>query len=78
VELVKGDVRETIPDYVRSTPGLRISLLNLDVDLYEPTLIALEHLYPRVVSGGVVIVDEYAMPGFPGESRVFWLKYAKP
>ncbi len=69
VELVKGDVRETIPDYVRSTPGLRISLLNLDVDLYEPTLIALEHLYPRVVSGGVVIVDEYAMPGFPGESE---------
>ena len=69
VELVQGDVRKTIPDYVKSTPGLRISLLNLDVDLYEPTLIALEHLYPKVVSGGVVVVDEYAMPGFPGESQ---------
>ena len=63
---MQGDVRETIPDKVNAGPPN--FLLNLDVDLYEPTLIALEHLYPKVISGGVVIVDEYAMPGFPGES----------
>ena len=68
MEIIKGDVLTTIPEYVASHPGLRISLLNLDVDLYEPTLVALEQLYPLVVPGGVVIVDEYAMPGFPGES----------
>jgi hypothetical protein len=71
VELVQGDVRQTIPAYVKNNPGLRISLLHLDLDLYEPTKVALVHLYPLVVAGGVVLVDEYAMDGFPGESAAF-------
>jgi hypothetical protein len=70
-ELIEGDVLETVPEYVRKNPGLRISLLHLDLDLYEPTRVALEHLYPRVVPGGVVLLDEYAMTGFPGESAAF-------
>ena len=71
VELVKGDIRESIPAYLEKNPGLRISLLHLDVDLYEPTKAALEHLYPLVVPGGVVLLDEYGMDGFPGESQAF-------
>lgn len=71
VELIQGDVANTIPEFVEKNPGLRISLLNLDLDLYEPTKIALEYLYPLVVSGGVVILDEYAMAGFPGESKAY-------
>jgi len=71
VELVKGDIRVTVPQYVKEHPGLRICLLHLDVDLYEPTLAALEHLYPLVVPGGIVVLDEYAMPGFPGETAAF-------
>lgn len=71
VELVKGDVSETVPAYVRANPGLRIALLHLDLDLYEPTKVALEQLYPLVVPGGIVLLDEYGMPGFPGESAAF-------
>jgi hypothetical protein len=71
IELVRGDVRETIPRYVREQPGMRIALLHLDLDLYEPTKVALEYLYPLVAAGGVVILDEYGMPGFPGESAAF-------
>jgi len=70
-ELVKGDVAETVPRYVKDNPGLRISLLHLDLDLYEPTKVALEYLYPKVVPGGVVLLDEYGMAGFPGESAAF-------
>lgn len=70
-ELVPGDCRKTIPDYLKQNPGLRISMLHLDLDLYEPTKVALEHLYERVVPGGVVILDEYGMEGFPGESLAF-------
>lgn len=40
-----------------------ISLLRLDGDLYESTLICLEELYPKVVLGGVVIIDDYALEG---------------
>jgi hypothetical protein len=71
VELIKGNVLETVPKYVEANPGLRISLLHLDMDLYEPTKVALEYLYPKVVSGGIVLLDEYGMAGFPGESAAF-------
>ena len=64
IELVAGDVSTTVPAYVARNPGLRISLLHLD--LYEPTLAALRTLYPLVVPGGVVLLDEYGMEGFPG------------
>lgn len=62
LELVQGDATQTIPDYVRSNPGFRIALLNLDFDIYAPTLAALEHLYDRVVPGGLVVFDEYGLP----------------
>jgi hypothetical protein len=39
--------------------------------LYDPTLAALKALYPLVVPGGVVLLDEYGMEGFPGESAAF-------
>jgi O-methyltransferase len=34
-------------------------LLRLDTDWYESTRHELEHLYPRLVSGGVIIIDDY-------------------
>lgn len=66
VELVAGDITETVPAYVAEHPELRISLLNLDTDIYEPAVTILEHLYPRIVPGGVLILDDYGT--FPGES----------
>jgi hypothetical protein len=69
--LIKGDVCQTVPQYVEENPGLRISLLHLDMDLYEPTKVALEYLFPLVVPGGVVLLDEYGMQEFPGESAAF-------
>ena len=40
-----------------------IALLRLDGDLYESYLVCLRHLYPLVVSGGFIIVDDYALIG---------------
>lgn len=68
IKLVEGDICETVPAFVEDHPGLRIRLLNLDCDMYEPTLVGLKHLYPKVVPGGVVLLDEYAFHEFPGES----------
>lgn len=66
--MIEGDVLETIPTFVEKHPGLRISLLHLDIDLYKPTLTALENFYPRVVNGGLVVLDEYALINWGGES----------
>ncbi len=37
----------------------RISLLRLDGDWYESTMVCLKVLYPRVVSGGIIVMDDY-------------------
>ena len=71
VFVVEGDINETVPRYVEENPGLRISLLHLDVDLFKPNLTALQHLYPRVVPGGLVVLDEYGMTEWGGESKAF-------
>ncbi|HTK40978.1 MAG TPA: TylF/MycF/NovP-related O-methyltransferase [Gemmatimonadales bacterium] len=55
VHFVKGKVEDTLPS---QAPG-RIGLLRLDTDWYESTRHELEHLYPRLVSGGVIIIDDY-------------------
>lgn len=59
IEIIKGDATQTIPEYVKKHPGLRIAILNLDFDIFNPTLIALEELYPKIVRGGIIILDEF-------------------
>jgi hypothetical protein len=55
IHLVKGKVEQTIP---AAAPG-SIALLRLDTDWYESTRHELEHLFPRLSSGGVIIIDDY-------------------
>jgi O-methyltransferase len=55
ISFVKGKVEETIPT---SAPA-QIALLRLDTDWYESTYHELVHLYPRLSSGGVLIIDDY-------------------
>lgn len=52
VELIKGDIAETLDAYIADNPQLRVSLLHIDTDVYEPAKIALERLYDRIVKGG--------------------------
>jgi hypothetical protein len=68
-ELVIGDIKETLPLFLEANPGLRISLLHFDFDLYEPTRFALDLLYPMVLKGGVVCFDEYGLIPWAGESN---------
>lgn len=55
LRFVPGDVAETLE---RELPD-RIALLRLDTDWYASTKLELELLYPRLVSGGVLIIDDY-------------------
>ena len=52
---VKGMVEDTIPDHMPES----ISILRLDTDLYSSTLHELENLYPRLIEGGVLVIDDY-------------------
>lgn len=55
VHLVKGPVETTIPSHAPAA----IALLRLDTDWYSSTRHELEHLYPRLVRGGILILDDY-------------------
>lgn len=67
--IVVGDIKETLPKFLEDHPGLKISLLHFDMDLYEPTKYALEMLYPCVLKGGIICFDEYALVPWQGETR---------
>lgn len=67
LELVEGDILTTLPAYLNAKPGLEVALLNLDVDIYEPSKVILEMLYPRLVPGGILLLDDYKV--FPGETK---------
>lgn len=55
VKFIEGWFRDTLGN----APIGEIAVLRLDGDLYESTMDALRPLYPKVVSGGFVIVDDY-------------------
>ena len=55
LHFVKGPVEDTLPAHAPE----RLALLRLDTDWYESTRHELEHLYPRLATGGVLIVDDY-------------------
>jgi len=68
VEIVRGDVKETIPAYVSENPHTLVSLLHLDIDVYEPTRIALHHFVPRMPRGAAIVFDELNSKQWPGET----------
>lgn len=69
--IVQGDITKTLPEWIKEHPHARFCLINLDVDLYEPTKVILETCWDRLVTGGVVILDEYATSGWPGETSAW-------
>jgi hypothetical protein len=55
IHFIEGDVAETIPRVIPE----EIALLRLDTDFYASTKHELTHLYPRLCSDGVLIIDDY-------------------
>jgi hypothetical protein len=69
VLLVKGDAVQTIPAFLQRNPHVLVSLLYLDFDLYEPTLVALKEFLPRMPKGAIVAFDELHDSKWPGETQ---------
>lgn len=64
IVFVKGPVEETLS--LQTNVPNKISILRLDTDWYESTKVELATLYPKIVSGGCLIIDDY---GFWSGSR---------
>lgn len=55
VRFLKGWFKDTLP----TAPIEKIAVLRLDGDMYESTMDALTHLYPKVSPGGYIIIDDW-------------------
>ena len=65
VTVHKGEFSTVAP----RLPEQTYRLVHVDVDLYEPTLDCLRYFGPRLVPGGVIVVDDYGSPSCPGVAR---------
>ena len=75
VKLVKGDVLNTVPNFIKKNRKLKISFLNIDLAFVEPTECALDYLYDNVSKGGAIVFDNYGGTGkdgtfYEGETKV--------
>ena len=55
VEIVKG----WIPDVLSTLDEQAYRFVHVDVDLYQPTLDSLHYFYPRMTTGGIIVIDDY-------------------
>jgi len=58
-QFIKGWLEDTMPGCILGD----IAILRLDADLYSPTKVCMANLYPQVVPGGFIIVDDYGYVG---------------
>ncbi len=57
VRFVKGYFEDTLAD----VPAEKFCLLRLDGDMYSSTAVALEELYPKLVPGGYIVIDDFGL-----------------
>ena len=63
VKLVQGWFHETLPPFL-SQQSDPVRFLHVDCDLYSSAATVLNHIGPRIVSGTVIVFDEYF--NYPG------------
>lgn len=65
VKYYKGWIPERFPEVEK----VRFSFVHIDVDLYQPTLDAVEFFYERLNKGGIMICDDYGFITCPGTKK---------
>jgi len=61
LKLIKGWFENTIEPTSKEIK--EIAMLRLDGDLYSSTYVCLQHLFEKVVSGGIIIIDDWNLTG---------------
>lgn len=77
-DLVKNNLNEFdfieykkgwIPERFGEIAEKKFSFVHIDVDLYQPIKDSLEFFYPRLVPGGIIVLDDYGYLNFPGAKK---------
>jgi len=67
-EIIKGNIIETLPKYLKENRHTIVSLVFFDLDIYKPTLESLKNIKPYLTEGSIMIFDELCDDKFPGET----------
>ena len=66
--LIKGDVSQTLPKWLKDNPHVVVAMAIFDMDLYRPTLDALNLLRPHFMKDTVIAFDDLNSGNLPGET----------
>lgn len=70
-KVVKGDCRETIPQFFAGNPNEFVALAFFDVNSYDPTQKSFEQVWSRLVPGGIAAFWQLTRNTIPAEGRVY-------
>lgn len=66
-----------IPERFPEVGDRRFRMVHIDVDLYEPTRDSIEFFFPRLVAGGVLLLDDHGVVSCPGARKAAVEYFAK-
>lgn len=66
--VVKGDATKTVPDFMEKNKQTIVALAFFDMDLYEPTKVALQAIKPALVPGSVLVFFQLQRDELPGDA----------
>ena len=67
--LIKGDVSETFPIWLKNNPSKIIALAYLDLALYRPLKTVLQLIKKKIIPGSVIVLDEFNNDLYPGATK---------
>ena len=57
-------IRGRIPDTLKENPARQIAFMHIDMNCAAPEIAALRHFWPKMTSGGIIVLDDYAYHGY--------------
>jgi O-methyltransferase len=65
VRIVKGPIPDTLPEVKTD----KVAYLSIDMNCVKPEVDAMEYFWDKMVSGGIIIMDDYGYPGCIDQKR---------
>tara|TARA_Y100000034_G_scaffold113522_1_gene148636 strand:- start:754 stop:1422 length:669 start_codon:yes stop_codon:yes gene_type:complete len=60
--MIRGDICETVPEFMKEHDDLQLCFMHVDTDLYEPAKTSLMHFGPRIFDKGAIFVHDWKDP----------------
>ena len=64
-------IRGRVPEVLSQVEIERVAYLSLDMNVYQPEIAAAEHFWPRMTSGGILLLDDYGFRRYVMQKHAF-------